>query len=341
MADKQLKPWLVDVPVRINIWIRPECQRKQFEIIKKARPRILFITSDGGRNEKEWKLINKNREMYDSEIDWECKVFKLYEDVNNGMYTMMEKRNELVWKNVDRCICLEDDVLPSVSFFKYCAELLEKYKDDLRIHYISGMNYEGVSTDVEADYFFSGESSIWGFAIWKRTYEEFNLNYANSQYYTRVITEMAKQEKKGYEKLILGYAKNGSFNGHIPGTEFYKNYLRFAQNQICIVPKYNLISNIGTVEGSTHSADKINKLPKSVQRLFNMQRYEMTFPMKHPEYIVRDLKYESVANKLTCWNHPILKLTRKIERFYRCLIFGDLKNIRRGFVRILKHTKEK
>lgn len=43
------KPWLVDVPVKVNIWIRPECQRKQFEALKQARPSILFIQSDGGR----------------------------------------------------------------------------------------------------------------------------------------------------------------------------------------------------------------------------------------------------------------------------------------------------
>ena len=37
------KPYLVDVPVKINIWIRRECQRRQFEVIKQARPSILFV----------------------------------------------------------------------------------------------------------------------------------------------------------------------------------------------------------------------------------------------------------------------------------------------------------
>lgn len=56
-----MKPYLVDVPVKVNIWTRPECQRKQFEVIKQARPSILFVTSDGGRNEREWQLIYQNR----------------------------------------------------------------------------------------------------------------------------------------------------------------------------------------------------------------------------------------------------------------------------------------
>lgn len=98
------KPWLVDVPVKVNIWVRPECQRKQFEVIKQARPSILFIQSDGGRNEQEWKIINEHRKMFDTEIDWDCTVYKLYEETNQGMYTMGRKLHDFVWSKVDRCI---------------------------------------------------------------------------------------------------------------------------------------------------------------------------------------------------------------------------------------------
>ena len=86
-----LKPFLVDVPVRVNIWIRPTCQIRQFEILKQARPSIMFLISDGGRNEKEWEAIHKNREIFDTQIDWECTIYKLYEEKNNGLYTMSRK----------------------------------------------------------------------------------------------------------------------------------------------------------------------------------------------------------------------------------------------------------
>ena len=66
----ELKPYLVDVPVRVNVWIREECQRKQFEVLKQARPSIMFLISDGGRNEKEWEAIKNNRAIFDNEIDW-------------------------------------------------------------------------------------------------------------------------------------------------------------------------------------------------------------------------------------------------------------------------------
>ena len=134
-----MKDYLVDVPVRINIWIRPECQRKQFEVIKKARPSILFLISDGGRNEKEWEAIYENRKIFETEIDWDCTIHKIYEEENQGLYAMGAKVANYIWERVDRCIFLEDDHIPSVSFFQYCADLLEKYFI-VRIAWVFGLN---------------------------------------------------------------------------------------------------------------------------------------------------------------------------------------------------------
>lgn len=114
-----MKPYLVDVPVKINIWIRTECQKKQFDVIKEARPSILFIQSDGGRNQKEWDAIYQNRKLIDEGIDWECTVYRLYEEKNNGLYTMSQKIDQLVWSKVNECIFLEDDQVPAVSYFKF------------------------------------------------------------------------------------------------------------------------------------------------------------------------------------------------------------------------------
>ena len=108
---------VLNVPVRIKIWCRPECQRKQFDVIKKVKPSILFVISDGGRNEEEWEKIRINRNMIDNEIDWDCTVYKQYWDKNVGLYGASKEMSKLIWEKVDRCILLEDDILPSESFF--------------------------------------------------------------------------------------------------------------------------------------------------------------------------------------------------------------------------------
>jgi len=332
---------LVDVPVQINIWIREECQTKQFEIIRKARPSIIFLQSDGGRNKTEWETIYKNRKLYDEGIDWECKVYKIYEDKNNGMYAMSRKMMDFVWNKVDRCIFLEDDILPSVSYFRFCAELLERYKDDLRISYISGMNYYVNYKDPTYDYFFAGETCIWGIAMWRRTYMSQNMNFEKNAYMLRCIKQVCKKAKKGYEKIIEGYIKDRNYMGHVPHVEFYKQLLRFSQNQLSIVPKKNMIHCIGVTQGSVHSSDNIHKLPWVTQRLFFMKTYEVDFPLKHPEYVVRDIKYDRYVNYVLGWkSNPIVYFSRKVERFIRCIIYGDWEKIRSGLKNQVRMSKE-
>lgn len=317
-----MKSYLVDVPVKVNIWIRPECQRKQFEIIKQARPSILFVTSDGGRNEEEWELIRANRKIFDEEIDWDCKVYKLYMDHNLGLYKMGKERTKLIWNTVDRCIFLEDDILPSVSFFRYCAELLEKYKDDQRIELIAGMNHMGKSENVNSDYFFSRQSSIWGIATWKRVYEERGkYDYASDPYIMNLLRQRTKHNPIAWKRLNA-YSKTEKYEGHVAGAEFWYEFDMYAQNRLQIVPKINMISNIGCTENALHS-DEISNLPKGLRRVFNMKTYEMEFPINHPKYVIPDIEYEKKRNRIMGYNTPIVFFYRKIERLIRKIISGD------------------
>ena len=307
-----MKPFLVDVPVKINIWIRPECQKKQFEVIREARPSILFIQSDGGRNDKEWEAIKKNRKMIDEGIDWDCTVYRLYEDSNNGLYAMGKKTRELIWSHVDRCIFLEDDILPSVSFFRYCSELLEYYKDDLRINSICGMNHEEVSNNVTSDYFFSRQGSIWGTASWKRSHDKYgDFSYGTDPYIMSLLKERTKRNPTFWKKIVA-YSKSEKYEGHIAAGEFFKEFAMYGYNQVQIIPKYNMISNIGCTDDAAHSLS-LNRLPYGLRRVFNMRTYEIEFPLKHPGFIIPDVEYEKRRNRIMAYNMPILQKIRLIE----------------------------
>jgi len=181
MENNEIKSFLVDVPVKVNIWTRPSCQRRQFEVIKQARPSILILQSDGGRNESEWVAILENRRIYDKEVDWECTIHRLYEDHNNGMYAMAKKTAQFIWSHYDRCVFLEDDHIPAVSFFRFCAELLERYKDDTRVNLICGANQIEKNKDCTSDYFFSRASCISGIATWKRVIDNWGQDFAYAE----------------------------------------------------------------------------------------------------------------------------------------------------------------
>ena len=334
-----MKSYLVDVPVSVNIWIRPECQRKQFEVIRQARPSVLFVTSDGGRNRHEWEVIRKNRQLYERGIDWDCVVYRLYEEKNNGMYAMGKLRQNFIWSKVDRCIFLEDDQIPSVSFFRFSAEMLEKYKDDLRIYMICGMNHLGISENVNSDYFFSRVGSIWGIAMWKRTYEQSNdFSYGKDPYVMNCLKQETRKDKVMW-KRIVAYAKSECYEGHPAGNEFFLGLAPYGQHQLLIIPKYNMISNIGSTEDSAH-AGELSALPRGIRQVFNMPVYEMNFPLAHPRYVIADLAYEAKVKRILGLGHPLVQMWRKVERALLILRKEGIHKLIKKLNMVCKRTKE-
>ena len=340
--DSKLAPSLVDVPVRTNIWIRPKCQREQFEVIKKAKPSVLIIKSDGGRNEAEWEAIRENRKLYDTEIDWQCKVYKFYYDVNQGLYASVREVSEFLWKNFDRCIFMEDDDIPSVCFFQFCAAMLEKYKDDKRIAGISGNNPLGFYEEPKADYFFSRTPSIHGMALWKRTFEQrqnIKLNYIDDYYKSRILL-MCKEDKLGYYKHMKRVLDTGVDGNHVAAREFFNSFDRYSQSQLYITPTHNLIKNIGYGEDAEHSGN-LNEMPGVVRKyIFQSNLYEYNFPLNNPEFVVRDLVYEKKIMYILGDTVPVIDFFRNIEKLFLSIIHGNWKRIGNKIFRMIYKPKE-
>src|SRR5580700_9379844 len=82
-----------------------------------------------------------------------------------------------VFEHVDRAIILEHDCLPDPTFFRFCEELLEKYKDDERVMHISGTNFQAGNKrfDCRESYYFSLVPQIWGFATWARAWKHYDV----------------------------------------------------------------------------------------------------------------------------------------------------------------------
>ena len=116
-----MKSALVDVPVLILFFNRPQQLSQVFEQVKKARPSRLFLYQDGARNERDLPGIEACREIV-SQIDWECEVERLYQEKNFGCDPSEYLSQRWAFSMVDKCIVLEDDDVPSQSFFPFCKE---------------------------------------------------------------------------------------------------------------------------------------------------------------------------------------------------------------------------
>jgi hypothetical protein len=291
-----MEKYKIDVSVLLIFFIRVEIFKKTFEQIKLARPSKLFLYQDGPRsnNTRDLENIRKCREIAE-DIDWECDVYKFYQEKNVGCDPSEFIAQKWAFSHVDRCIVLEDDDVPSQSFFPFCAELLEKFKDDERINYICGLNHMEISEHVPYDYFFSTSGAIWGWASWKRvidTWEE-HYDFLDDEY-TISIAKKLPDFLGLSEKTIVDTEKKRKRK-----IAFYENI--FGANQrlnwrLNIVPTKNMISNIGLGEDATHFSPDYDLLDDNIKSIMYMKTYEIDFPIKHPKYVICDINHVNAVD---------------------------------------------
>ena len=169
-----MKDWTLETPVVLIIFNRPDRTKKVFEAIRQAKPTKLLIIADGPREERtgETELCAQTRSIVEK-VDWDCDVIKKYADSNLGIKNCIGKEG-LPWafEIAEEAIILEDDCLPNQTFFRFCQELLKKYRYDERVMTISGSNLlVEWKSDIQ-DYHFSNHFSCWGWASWRRVWQK-------------------------------------------------------------------------------------------------------------------------------------------------------------------------
>src|SRR3954464_11532865 len=112
------------VPVVFIIFNRPDTTRRVFEMIRAARPRKLLVIADGPRANRpgEAEKCAATRAIIDG-VDWGCEVQRNFSEANMGCRLRVSSGITWAFELVDKAIILEDDCVPSPSFFPFCAEL--------------------------------------------------------------------------------------------------------------------------------------------------------------------------------------------------------------------------
>lgn len=330
-----LKEWKNDVSVLLIFFVRDEVFAKTFEAVRKARPRRLLLYQDGPREGRSDDLvgIQKCREIAEN-IDWECEVHKNYQMKNWGCDPATFYSHKWAFSIVDKCIILEDDCVPSQSFFPYCKELLDKYEFDERINRICGMNNIGVSEDCPYSYFFSNVGSVWGWATWKRVANTWDEGYTflNDKYHMDALALINNHKDYGnFLKTSIRHSSSGK-----PHWETIVSFNSLLNSTLNIIPKENMISNIGITENATHALSDIRVVPKELRKIFYMKTYEIVFPLKHPQYIVNNLKYVNLLSKQFGKNNQFSKIQRIFETVFLRLKYVDFKTNIKSLMKKIK-----
>jgi len=265
------------------IFNRSDTALKVLAQIKLAQPKRLYILADGPRINRDGEDLRcrETREAVVNAIDWECEVKTLFNAANLGPKEAITSGITWFFEHEEEGIILEHDCLPANSFFSFCDSLLEKYRYDKRIWLISGCNFQKGTQWGDASYYFSNLTNAWGWATWRRSWEEYDkdlIKYEGSEIKEQL--EKVFPEPLIVEKWleIFDLTKSGKINT----WDYQVAFAQLSGHALNIVPNKNLVSNIGFGELAENTTDADSVFA-------NVPLGEIT-SITHPKYILPKYK---------------------------------------------------
>ena len=272
---------MFNVPILMIVFKRLEATKRVFETIKQLQPKKLYISADGARFEVngEKEKCEEVREYILSSIDWDCEVKTLFQKENLGCGIAPSSAMNWLFENEEMGIILEDDTVPNMDFFRFCKEMLIKYKEDERFGMIGGHN--AIDKENCSDtYYFSKYVQTWGWATWRRAWNgyDYGISLWNKLKNTNFIYSIFP------EKYIADNYKH-IFDQMLDCPKDIWDYQWLFHNLVndrkTIMPCCNLVSNIGFSSDATHTFDENSPVS-------NLPHGKLSFPLKHPISFIAD-----------------------------------------------------
>jgi hypothetical protein len=267
----------VRAPVLLVIFNRPEHTRRALDAIRIAKPETLLIAADGPRSGAEAELCDQTREVI-RQVDWPCTVLTDYSSKNLGCGVRVYTGIDWALTQFEEVIVLEDDCIPELSFFRFCDELLEHYRDDERVMHISGNNFQAREPSTTYSYYFSKYTHAWGWATWRRAWRHFDW----------AMKEWPELKKRGlvegmcddpYERRYWTEIFDRMSVGVRDVWDYQWTYSCWARSGLTILPAVNLVSNAGSGPDATHTKDESPYLNRPTREIG---------AISHPPHVHRD-----------------------------------------------------
>lgn len=282
--------WNLRAPVAFIVFNRPDTTERVFTEIANARPSRLLVVADGPRANREGeaeRCLAVRRIV--ERVDWKCDVLTNYSDINLGCKRRVASGLDWVFENVEEAIVLEDDCLPHVSFFRFCDELLEKYRDEERVAQIGGANFQFGRNRGLSSYYYSAYTHIWGWASWRRAWRHYDVS----------LSKWPSFQKTNGLGALFGSAREVEHWTHVMDTvhqnkidtwDYQWMFANWHRGALSVVPNVNMISNIGFSPDATHT--------KESSRFAGMPVTGMSFPLQPPVSIQRNIEADAYTDRI-------------------------------------------
>ena len=278
------------VPVLLLVFNRPGTTKLVIDAIRTAHPQRLYVAADGPRDHKagEAQLCAEVRRLA-TDIDWPCEVRTLFREHNLGCRDAVSSAITWFFEQEPEGIILEDDCLPSQSFFPYCVELLKRFRDDERIMCITGCNFQQDMSGYPYSYYFSNYVHVWGWATWRRAWRRYDDAMKVYPEYVDRNFFRSLSHSSGFCNYWKGELDKVYYR-KLDTWDYVWLFSCWANSGLTCTPRVNLVSNIGFAPDATHCH-------YSESNMSNLPRFNIETPLKHPSLIVRNADADAYTSE--------------------------------------------
>lgn len=280
---------MVNTPIVYIVFNRPELTARSFAVIRKIRPERLFLIADGPRPNVsgDERRCDEVRRII-AQVDWPCDVTRLFAEENLGCMRRITSGLDFVFANVPEAIILEDDCMPDLSFFRYCDELLERFRTVDQIGVVSGNNFQPATWSSGNSYYFSRYPHCWGWATWSRAWQKLDRDMScwpslrESDWLKSLFQNRCDQ---WYWRNMFDETLTGRINSWAVRWVL----TCWTEGLLTVLPDKNLVTNVG------FGADSVNNLVEDKRAMVPSESID--FPMQHPDLVIRNTQADDHTQK--------------------------------------------
>ncbi len=272
--------------VLLVIFKRPDLTERLMEILGRVKPPRLYVAADGPRPGRGEEALCAAARECAAKAGWPCEVFTDYSAENLGAGHRVATAITWFFKTEEEGIIVEDDCIPDDTFFRYCEELLERYREDERVMVVSGYRGPAAPRPGAPSYSFSKYPVTWGWATWRRAWKHHDINLTKLpewETYKRSARFRENCFNEQERRLWIRDAERAL--SELDAWDIQWLLICWMRGGLCIVPARSLIQNFGLRADGTHLTDDIfgiHKKPASPMR----------WPLTHPDAVAVDAAFD-------------------------------------------------
>lgn len=278
-------PTSLDTPILLLAFNRPDLTARVFQRIREVRPKALFVAADGARPDRpdEAMLCDAARAVVER-VDWPCNVQTLFQSEHKGCKRGVQSGISWFFENVESGIILEDDCVPAISFFGYCQELLQRFRNVDPVMMIAGTNRLREWKSREQSYHASYYGGVWGWATWRRAWMHYDPAMARwERHADRELVRTLLGDEQQFRWRAAQF--DAVHRGEVDTWDWAWVFARLVRGGVSLVPSRNLVANVGFDARATHTVN-------SRSRWADLPTFEMPLPLRHPATLEVDRHYD-------------------------------------------------